>query len=434
MLTSRHHLVIVFLCVACFAAPAAASEKLLAFPGAEGAGAFATGGRGGDVYRVTTLDDSGAGSLRHGIDSAKGPRTIVFAVAGTIHLKSRLDIDKPSLTIAGQTAPGEGITLTGYQTVVKGDDTIIRHIRFRPTDSAGEEVDALWVNNGSNIIIDHVSASWAVDETLSVTSQARNVTVQWSLITESLNQSVHSKGAHGYGSLIQPNGDTTITYHHNLYAHHRSRNPRPGSREGATLQFDFVNNVVYDWSETAGYTASDGQVEMNFIGNYLIAGPSTRKSTINEAFKGGSDKTRIYQTGNLINEKDTGWEMFSGSYTKASQPFGFLGVKPEPAERAYERVLAEGGAHPWRRDAADQRVIEQVRSRSGRIVDAASEVGGLPALASEPAPADSDEDGMADEWESSQGLNPRDPSDRNKIGAGGYTQLEIYLNELAARQ
>jgi len=258
--------------------------------------------------------------------------------------------------------------------------------------------------------------------------------VQWSFITESLNESVHSKGAHGYGSLIQPHSDTTIAYHHNLYAHHRSRNPRPGSREGATLQFDFVNNVVYDWLETAGYTAADGKVDMNFIGNFLVAGPNTRRSTRGEAFKGGSATTRIYQAHNRINGQDTGWEMFTGSYAKMPQMFAFLSVQPELAEQAYERVLVEAGAHPWRRDAADRRVVEQVRSRSGKIVNATSEVGGLPTLATEPAPMDSDEDGMADEWELSRGLNPRDPSDRNKTGDGGYTQLEIYLNELAARR
>ena len=201
----------------------------IAFPGAEGFGAQARGGRSGDVYHVTNLNDAGEGSLRNGIQSARGPRTIVFDLSGTIMLRSALAINKPFLTLAGQSAPGDGITVAGFTTRVTGtNNVIVRYMRFRAGDfnCPAMQDDALQVDKSSDVILDHVSASWSIDETLSVTESER-VTVQWSFITQSLNNSCHEKGEHGYGTLLRY-GAGGISMHHNLWAHHRSRNPRLG--------------------------------------------------------------------------------------------------------------------------------------------------------------------------------------------------------------
>ena len=241
------------------------ARTMQAFPGAEGFGRHSLGGRGGKVYFVTTLADYNPkakketpieGSLRHAL-SASGPRTIVFRTSGVIELVAPLKITEPRVTIAGQTAPGDGICLTNYGTQIEADDVVVRHVRFRPGDSVGKEMDALAVYQCRNVILDHCSASWSVDETLSVTGEGcGNVTVQWCFITESLDQSVHAKGTHGYGSLIRTDGG--VTYHHNLYAHHRTRCPRPGTYgKPPGLLLDFRNNVIYDWISPAGYTSDD---------------------------------------------------------------------------------------------------------------------------------------------------------------------------------
>jgi pectate lyase len=243
-----------------------------AFPGAEGFGAYAVGGRGGDVYHVTTLADSGPGSLRHGVSEARGPRTIVFDVSGTIFLRSELVIDRPFLTLAGQTAPGDGVTIAGFGTLISDThNVIVRFMRFRPGDINCPEFqgDALSVVRSQDIVIDHVSASWSIDEALSVTHSDR-VTVQWSIIADSLNASCHREGRHGFGSLLRW-GAGGLTFHHNLYAHHASRNPRLGD----DLGLDFVNNVVYDWGSAPGYSgeAAEGSPRLNYVANTLVADP-----------------------------------------------------------------------------------------------------------------------------------------------------------------
>ena len=211
--------------------------QTLAFPGAEGAGRLAAGGRGGAVLRVTSLADSGPGSLRAAIE-ARGPRTIIFDVAGTIRLATDLVIREPRVTIAGQTAPGGGIALADQTLVVRADDVIIRHIRARRGDRLPGEGDAIWIERGRRIILDHVSASWSIDETLSASSRYRegegyyDLSVQWSIIAESLRRSHHSEGEHGYGSLIRGGHGARISFHHNLWAHHVARMPRPGNYNG----------------------------------------------------------------------------------------------------------------------------------------------------------------------------------------------------------
>jgi hypothetical protein len=308
------------------------------------------------------------------------------------------------------------------------------------------EPDALWVAGSSNVIVDHVSAGWSVDETLSVTHGSNNVTVQWSTITESLRNAGHSKGAHGYGSLI--NGGA-ITYHHNLYAHHDSRNPRPGSWEGGTLNFDFRNNVVYDWGGQAGYNGDEpGVVNMNYVGNYLVAGPSTSSSKLTNAFAVGDTPTFIYQSGNKIDGTrdgtlngttgtDGGWSMFSNetAANKRTSPHALTLVTTQSAEAAYASVLDQAGAMPWNRDATDERVIADVRNGTGSLVDtqnAADWNALLNALAVfRPAGWDTDGDGMPNAWEAANGFNSS-LADHNLVQGDGYTALEHYLNSITA--
>jgi pectin methylesterase-like acyl-CoA thioesterase len=411
------------------------AQPLAAFPGAEGAGANAKGGRGGDVYHVTNLNDAGAGSLREGIRTATGPRTIVFDVAGTIHLATRLNVNKSFLTLAGQTAPGDGVTIAGHSTVVSGNNVVIRYLRFRMGDLNCPAVqdDALWVDRTSDVILDHVSASWSVDETLSVTESNR-VSVQWSFITESMKQSCHEKGAHGYGSLIRY-GTGQVTYHHNLYAHHDSRNPRVGDQIG----LDFVNNVIYDWGGESSYSgpAEEGSPRVNYVGNYLVAGPMTASSKL-RAFSSGGATTQIYQSNNLIDGDKDGtrdganneWSMFIGSYTKREPArFEFAQVNTHDAPTAYELVLKTAG-NSLKRDSVDERVAGEVRSETGKHINSQNEVGGYPTLNPGPSLNDADNDGIPDEWETSHGLNPTDAADGRAASAGGYTNLELYLNDL----
>ncbi len=316
-----------------------ATNGLPAFPGAEGAGGFAIGGRGGDVYHVVNLNDSGPGSLRYGIQTKAGSRTIVFDVAGTINLASSLKINKPYLTIAGQTAPGDGIALKGWLTSVQNThDVQVRFLRCRPGDvnCPAFQDDSFHFDYVTNSIADHISASWSIDEALS-TTDSTNITVQWSMIAEPLNNSCHVKGTHGYGSLIRY-GYGAISYHHNLYADNYSRNPRPGDN----LQLDFINNVVFNWGIFAGYNEDDAADNpggytnsLNYIGNYFIAGTNTTANP-NIAFRSGVPDptfTQIYQSGNFIdnnpfgplNGSDTGAGMFNGLYTTLASQLAHAG-------------------------------------------------------------------------------------------------------------
>jgi hypothetical protein len=448
----------VWLGVAVGISPAAAQVPP-AFPGAEGAGAAAVGGRGGDVYFVTSLADTNTqGTLRHGLSSAPSTgRTILFRTGGTIFLQSTLSVAKSRITIAGQSAPGDGITLAHRQTQVSGvSDVVIRNLRFRPGNSvtlamAGSttpyEPDALRAEGVNRVMIDHVSASWSVDEVLSVTNST-NTTVQWSAITEALNNAGHSKGAHGYGSLVS--GDA-ISYHHNYFAHNNSRNPRPGlSVSGnfvtGTLNFDFRNNVTYNWGGENGYNGDEaGVVNMNYVGNYSVAGPNTSSSKTGRAFLVGRTDTRLFLSGNKIDSDrdllrdgvDTGWAMIATSTsTNPSKPATAVGntafVSTQTADAAHGSVLAFGGARYWNRDAVDARVFAEPATQGGRIIDSGTQVGGYPTLAAGTPPADTDSDGMPDAWEVSLGLNPLVRNNNGDFDTDGYTDLEEYLNELAA--
>lgn len=412
-----------------------------AFPGAEGFGKWATGGRGGRVIEVTNLEDSGPGSLREAIE-AKGPRIVVFRVSGTITLRTPLTIKNGDITIAGQTAPGDGICLRNMPLRISAENVIIRYIRVRLGDISGGEYDSIDVSGGYKVIIDHCSASWSVDETLSI-GDGNMVTVQWCMITESLYNSSHSKGAHGYGSLIRGSNGSYYTYHHNLYAHHSSRNPRPGNYEnyendplGMTL--DFVNNVVYNWGGTCGYNAdTDSVSNYNFINNYYKTGPNSKDGPI---FKESSPYARAYFSGNMYNGKlpDDPWDLVYLDFEKSayesgykqSEPFETESVIIDSAEDAYKKVLETAGAS-LSRDSVDKRIVEEVVNGTGKIIDSQSEVGGWPKLKSTEPPVDTDSDGMPDIWETERGLNPNDASDAAADRDNdGYTNIEEYINSL----
>ncbi len=414
-----------------------------AFTGAEGAGGFAVGGRGGDVYHVVNTNDDGPGSLRYGTRASH--RTIVFDVSGTIDLLSDLRITRQYLTIAGQTAPGDGITLKGRLTSVQNThDVEVRFLHFRPGDvnCPTFQDDAFHFRSAAMSIVDHVSASWSIDEVLSAT-YVTNVTVQWSMIADSLNDSCHVKGLHGYGSLLRY-GDGNVSFHHNLYADNYSRNPRLGDN----LTLDFVNNVVANWGELPGYSGDSADLadnplgftnRMNYTGNYVIAGGNSVSPS--RAFRSGDVTTWIYQSGNLIDANlnfsldgaNTGWGMFSGPLTQSGSPFALTppAVTTDTAQVAYERVLAFVGANA-KRDLVDSNIVSHVRSQTGHIINSEIEVGGWPALASTTLPPDYDQDGMPDYWEVTLGLNALLPSNDLDRDGDGYTDLEEYLNWLAA--
>jgi pectate lyase len=422
-----------------------------AFPGAEGFGALSVGGRGGQVIKVTNLNDSGPGSLREAIETS-GPRVIVFEVSGNIMLQDSLRIRNPYVTIAGQTAPGGGICVQNYGFQISADHVIVRYMRFRLGDNEGVELDSLWVSNGRNIIIDHCSVSWSVDETLSVASSGNNlgdVTIQWCMITESLNCSIHSKGCHGYGSLIRGGWGNGYTLHHNLYAHHRGRSPRPGNYNDHNtdpdgLIFDFRNNVVYNWAGSyAGYNAdTDSITRMNFVGNYYKEGPN---STRNDAFREQCTYSSAYFQDNFMNGIGPldPWSLvrfdgFTPSETdayKQSVPILVGLVETDDPVTAYERILADAGATLPERDAVDARIITDVINGTGSIIDDEDEVGGWPELLSTEPLTDTDDDGMPDEWELALCLDPDDSIDANGDRNGdGYTNIEEYINWIPLRE
>ena len=425
-------------------APPSTSPALPAFPGAEGAGRPSLGGRGGTVLRVTNLNDSGPGSLRVAVE-ADGPRTVVFDIGGTIRLSSPLRIREPRITIAGQTAPGGGITLRGQPLIVSTDDVIIRYIRSRLGDEDGAEADAVTIDRGQRIILDHVSASWSVDETLSVGSRDRvidAVTVQWSIISESLNVSGHSKGDHGYGSLIRAGRGAEITFHHNLWASHRARMPRPGNYLTPDLdpdgaRFAFVNNVFYNWGgDQAGYNADNDPATVSiyaFIANAYRRGPDSTGGVI---FEEESPLARAWFEANSL-DGDTPadpWSLVEGGdrddYRLPARP-DWARPTATPAAEAEAAVLARAGASRVR-DAVDVRVIASVRDRTGRIIDSQDEVGGWPDLDPGTPWIDADGDGMPDDWERAQGHDPATPDGDADPDGDGFTNLEDWLNSLAS--
>ena len=472
---------------------ARSEDKIPAFPGAEGFGMYTTGGRGGAVYHVTTLEDgSQEGTFRWACNKS-GARTIVFDVSGTIFLQSELKIKNGDVTIAGQTAPGDGICIANYPFVIACKNIIIRYMRFRlgnealKTNNKAHEGDGLGGMDSENIIIDHCSVSWSIDECLSVYG-SKNITIQWCIASQSLNNAGHSKGAHGYGGNW---GGSGASYHHNLMAHHISRTPRLGPRPGTQTdeRMDFRNNVIYNWIDNGCY-GGEG-MNVNIVNNYYKPGPDTKTGAKGMRIASPGIRTTDYTKHDTSspNQWDVMWHVWGKYYVEGnvnsmyqqvtddnwtygiynqidnskvdytftqetrdtmrlSQPILFESVTTHSAEDAFERVLAYAGAS-LHRDAVDEVIVSDARNgettytgkdcKRGIInsqddlkpAGAGDDWSAWPELKSEMAPTDTDGDGMPDEWESTHGLDPNNPNDGSIVGLSSqYTNLEVYLNEL----
>lgn len=430
-------------CASAGGGPTVDAAEITAFPGALGAGRLTPGGRGGAVVRVTNLGDSGPGSLRAAVET-EGPRTVVFDIGGTITLATPLRIREPFLTLAGQTAPGGGITLRGQPLLISADDVVIRYIRSRLGDEQGVETDAVTIDRGQRIILDHVSASWSVDETLSIGSRDRvidAVTVQWSIIAESLNLSTHSKGDHGYGSLVRGNRGARFTFHHNLWAAHRARMPRPGNYLTPDVDpvgpyFEFTNNVFYDWGQGhAGYNSDRDPATIStyaFVANAYRRGPDSTGAVI---FEEESSAAHAWFDANSVDGVTPAdpWDPVTGDdapgYRLAALPAWAMGAT-ETADEAFASVLAGAGASRVR-DAVDTRIVAGVRDGTGRIINSQADVGGWPDLAPGTPWTDSDADGMPDAWETAHGHDPAIADGADDRDGDGYTNLEDWLNSLA---
>ncbi len=425
-------------------------ELCPAFPGAEGEGMLARGGRGGDVYHVTSLADSGAGSLRDGL-AGEGARTIVFDVAGIIDLRSPLRSTRNNLTIAGQTAPGGGITTRGYQVDLRGNNLILQHLRFRAGDirkktqnREGFTEDSLTIQ-GSNSIVDHVSASWGIDENLSsASSDWTNITIQHSIISEGLMRSRLFHGeydadhaGHSMGGLYKSRGDSEISIHHNLFAHNNNRNPGIGNYERDESQkADIRNNVIYNCNNMGYVSGESGRVDVNYVGNYAIWG----EEEDNTMFDGNEDaNVHLYQRGNKMDTdrdgrrdgQDRGWAMFGNDYDREDEAVEMRPVTTHSADDAYALVLDQAGARPWSRDSVDRRVVEDVRDETGSIIDSPSDVGGYDDRSGGRI-VDGDRDGMPDAWEAAYGTDPQLRDHNGDLDGDGYTNLEAYLHHASA--
>jgi hypothetical protein len=441
-------------------------DRLIAFPGAEGFGKYATGGRGGSVKIVSNLEDDGAGSLRAALNT-KSPATVVFSVSGTIHLKSPLGIYS-NTTIAGHSAPGDGICIADHPVVLRGDNIIVRYMRFRLGDryqdkgkiqGSGSD-DAFGGIRRTQIIIDHCTMSWSTDEAFSIYA-GDSTTLQWNLISEPLNYSYHFEEGgsdyqkHGYGGIL---GGRHISIHHNLYAHCQSRTPRfEGNRNILPdVEFaDYRNNVLYNWGGNNVYGGEGGNY--NIVGNYYKYGPSTSSKTklqVVNPFKKDPDIPfgKFYVDKNYVdgsveitldNWKGVVMDKGNANDVKAAKmetAFAAPLITTQAALDAYDLVLKYAGAS-YRRDTLDARVVNDVRNRTGGFIDVQGghphgtpyekTISAWPFLRSVAAPADSDKDGLPDEWETKKGLNPADAADGAKTMLHSYfTNLEVYLNEL----
>jgi len=474
------------------------NAQQIAFPGAEGAGRFASGGRGTatsptKVFEVTNLSDANTvGSFRYACSQSvsKFPyRTIVFCVSGTIHLNSKLAIPA-NTTVAGQTSPGDGICLADYPVTLNGNNIIVRYMRFRmgdknqlktnipgcgvpvapftdttclPLKTSGGD-DALGGFYNHNVIIDHCTVGWGGDESLTI-YRGDSLTLQWNFITEGLNYSYHFETGdkdfehHGYGGIW---GALHGTFHHNLFAHFKSRNPRfAGNTDypvGSIERVDFRNNVIYDWELFTAYGGEGGQY--NIVNNYYKSGPSTSSSTkfrvvnVDSSVADGYahyylDGNYMYGSAAITKNNWSGAYMMSGKaadtvISKVTTTFipEYLPSFTNTAQETYDTVLKYAGVTIPNRDTLDQRIVNDVENRIGRLIDVqggfphatpySMTVNAWPALNSSPAPLDSDHDGMPDSWENANKLNPNDASDRTLIAPNGYTNLENYLNGITA--
>ncbi|WP_242689258.1 polysaccharide lyase family 1 protein [Pedobacter sp. SYSU D00535] len=453
-----------------FLIPSLALAQPVAFPGAEGFGKFASGGRGGKVIYVTNLNDKGPGSLREAV-TAGFPRIVLFSVSGTIHLASPLIINQDNITIAGQSAPGDGIAIADHPVGIAANNVILRFLRFRMGDrfqnqgmvhGAGAD-DALSSGRKRNLIIDHCSLSWSTDEVFSVYA-GDSTTLQWNLIAEPLDYSYHfEKGDtdfehHGFGGIW---GGKHLSAHHNLFAHCTSRTPRFDGIRNAPSEFvDFRNNVLYNWKSNNVYGGEGGQY--NIVDNYYKYGPETNSSVrfqILNPFKldGRIPFGKYFVSGNFVDGSDNvtkdnwlGVKMEKGTdadklNSKITSAFPAVEIASQSAKDAYKSVLLSVGAVFPRRDEVDERILKEVETRTGKIIDVQGGYphgtpyeqtkGAWPQLRASAAPTDSDEDGIPDAWEVSHKLNPKNALDGNSFGLDkNYSNVEVYLNSLVQRQ
>ena len=420
------------------------------------------------VYEVTNLNDKGQGSLRAAVE-AREPRTVVFRVSGTIELASPISIKHPFITIAGQTAPGDGICLKNHPLTIGADNVIIRYLRVRLGNGSGVDYDAVSSRFVKNIIVDHVSASWSVDETMSI-YHCDSMTVQWCIISESMFNSNHIKGAHGFGGIW---GSNYGTYHHNLIAHNSSRNPRMASGSG---YMDYRNNVLYNWGYNSLYGGENQQAndprfsfsKFNIVNNYYKPGPATQPGDVsyriaNPAMRNDvTDFGKWYISGNVMegNAKVTADNWNGGvqpqggasnlQYVKMDQPWEAMPINQQTAKEAFNLVIENAGANLPKRDIIDARILKEAKegyatyegntykqtkkvadpSKKTGIIDTPNDVGGWPELKSTPAPTDTDHDGMPDDWEKKNGLIQMMQQTGIKLDKDGYTMLEKYLNSI----
>ena len=442
----------------------------------EGGGSSVTGGDGGMVYRVSRLDDAinpstglpMTGTLRYAATQI-GPRRILFTVSGTIHLERELRIVNGNLTIDGQSAPGEGICIADYPLVINADNVIVRFLRVRLGDESNTEADAVSVNNSKGVVLDHLSCSWSVDECVSCYGNT-DFTMQYCFITESLKNSVHGKGSHGYGGIW---GGVNATFHHNLLAHHDSRNPRFDHDYVNSTHIgpiDFVNNVVYNWKGNSAYggegsSHGGGGRHINFVNNYYKPGPATPVATsklyavgtrlvdpwttctnCTDKCGGSVVAPKIYMTGNMMTSSE---EVTADNWKGSTKTQSVAGVSvrwtdgltrlenEQTAVEAYNTVLAKAGCSLIR-DAIDNRIVEEVKNgtytyngsngSTGGLIDTQSDVGGWPELKSGKAPLDSDYDGIPDAWENAYNLDSSNPNDAKAITlVSGHTNLDVYM-------
>lgn len=451
--------------------PTPIQETAYAFPGAEGHGKNTTGGRGGRVIKVTTLNDAGAGSLREAV-TASGKRIIVFEVSGNIKLKSRLRITNGDVTIAGQTAPGDGICVQDHEVNIAANNVVVRYMRFRlgDTNVATIESDAIWGREIENIVLDHCSISWSIDEVASFYHN-KNFTMQWCIISESMNNSGHAKGNHGYGGIW---GGSPATFHHNLLAHHTNRNPRfdggkrysGGSGTGigkyGADKIDYRNNVIYNWSGNSAYGGENG--EYNIVNNYYKYGPATPSNRRNRIMQVSKDNATgatnaaefgagygtFFISGNYVfgntavtaNNWSGGVDYDSGLnqlIVQKTTAFTSEVIPSHTAEQAYAAVLNYVGAS-YKRDAVDTRIVGEVSTGTTTyngsitnlkgIIDSQNDVGGWPVLTQTAKLLDTDNDGMPDEWEKANKLDHTKANANSKDLSTAYDNIEVYINSL----
>lgn len=432
------------------AATAPAQTTIPAFPGAEGFGATTPGGRGGDIIEVTNLNDSGPGSLREAMEVRTGPRIVVVKVGGTIALSREIVVREANsyLTVAGQKAPGDGIQLKNYGIALRdgAHDVVVRYIRSRP----GDTTPGIWDKDGvllygvggkpvHDVVFDHCSIEWAVDENVNVWQWVENATFQWCLIAEG-SQTGHPKGPHSMGLLSGADPRITLTVHHCLLAHNGGRNPL--LQDNSLGANDFRNNVIYNWLNNNAGDAKYG-ARVNYVGNTYIAGPDT--STVWGSVFYVPDETNSSGVGLYVrdnrgpncpsgcqDEWDIGVWWWDGQYHFADEqayrepvPLPVPIVTTQPADVACEQVLLDAGATLPRRDPVDSRIVNEVRTRTGAVGIGSD----YPVLRGGNYPSDRDHDGMPDAWEAAYGLDIRDPSDaRGDLNGDGYTNIEEFLN------